>query len=76
MLSINLTHWTMKTPQNVLKLSNAWAMTQAESFLRLTKGPFIATQLNLTQLDVELSWVELRRYKRALTDCFSSARRH
>ena len=23
------------------------------------KGPFIATQLNSTQLDVELSWVEL-----------------
>jgi len=26
-----------------------------------SKGPFIATQLNCTQLDVELSWVELRR---------------
>jgi len=25
----------------------------------------IATQLNSPQLDVELSWVELRRYKRA-----------
>jgi len=28
----------------------------------------IATQLNSTQLDVELSWVELRRYKRALSN--------
>jgi len=26
-----------------------------------SKGVFIATQLNSTQLDVELSWVELRR---------------
>jgi len=31
------------------------------------KGPFIATQLNSTQLDVELSLVELCRYKRALS---------
>jgi len=29
--------------------------------------PDDATQLNWTQLDVELSWVELRRYKRALS---------
>jgi len=30
------------------------------------KGPFIATQLNSTQLNWTSSWVELRRYKRAL----------
>jgi len=31
--------------------------------MKTTKGPFIATQLNPTQLDVKFSWVELRRYR-------------
>ena len=35
--------------------------------LPTTKGPFIATQLNSTQLNSTSSWVELRRYKRALS---------
>jgi len=38
------------------------------SKIKERKAPFIATQLNSTQLDVELSWVELCRYKRGLSE--------
>ena len=53
MISINLTHWTMKTPQNVLEMSTVspdtskrrrrhWLMAattiESSSFLHSTKG--------------------------------------
>ena len=44
-----------------------WFVGQAVDFdfaRRCSKGPFIATQLNSTQVDVQLTWVQLRRYKR------------
>ena len=52
-------------------LSRSWpSISYTElvfSLFSLFKGPFIATQLNSTQLDVELRWVELCRYKLAFS---------
>jgi len=45
-------------------------------WLESTKGAFTATQLNWTQLDVELSSVELRRYKRAFRPILARSRSH
>jgi len=44
----------------MLKIKHERSKSEKQS-----KGPFIAMQLNL--LDVELSWVELCRYKRAFS---------
>jgi len=52
---------------STLLLTDLLALPIAGDSWVASASPFVATQLNWTQLDVELSWVELRRYKRAFS---------